>query len=347
MRHWGCLLALGALTLMTLASGCGSSDDDAGDSAETADETVTVAAAGDFGMEPAGVATLAAMAKAKPDVYLGIGDFSYAGPHSAREYCDLVESKLGDEAPFEIVSGNHEEDSGEDGRIAEFAACLPDRMDAVGEYAAQYYFDVGDLARFIMISPDLTIDGQHYYYGPDDNGEDTPQLAWLKDAISGARADGIQWVVVGMHKNCISVGEYYCDVYQDLFTTLIQEKVDLVLSGHDHSYQRSKQISAPAPGCREVIVDRYDRDCVVADGDAYRQGAGSVFVISGAGGAELYPMHPGDPEAGYFVATMGKNTPGNRSGFAHLTISPEELQVRFVASEPGSFEDAFTIEGAP
>jgi hypothetical protein len=94
-----------------------------------------------------------------------------------------------------------------------------------------------------------------------------------------------------------------------------------------------------------VTVDRYDRDCVVASGDAYRRGEGTVFVITGAGGAGLYPMHSDDPEAGYFVATMGKNTPGNRSGFALLTISPEALAVRFVGSEPGSFDDAFAIEG--
>jgi Calcineurin-like phosphoesterase len=348
MRARGRLLGLTGLAAATLAGGCGSNGSN-GDEAESppadqgAAQTITVAAAGDFGLEPPGVATLGAMAEATPDVYLGLGDFSYAGPDSPDEYCDLAHEALGENVPFEIVSGNHEEDPGEDGRIADFADCLPDRLDAVGNYATQYYFDLGELVRFIMISPDLTIDGQYYYYGADDDGGDTPQLAWLKDAISGARADGIEWIVVGMHKNCISVGDYYCDVSQDLFSTLIAEKVDLVLSGHDHSYQRSKQINAPAPGCRQVVVNKYDRDCVVAEGNAYHQGEGSTFVIAGAGGAPLYPMHPDDPEAGYFVATMGNNTPGNRSGFALLTITRERLQVAFVGSEPGSFQDSFEI----
>lgn len=343
-------LALITCSLVLLAAGCDSGGDAPADRSAPAsslvdagDGSVTVAAAGDFGMERAGVATLEAMAGSDADVYLGLGDFSYAGPGSEDEYCELVGSKLGADAPFAIVSGNHEEDSGEDGRIERFAACLPDRVGAVGEYAAQYYFDVGRLARIIMISPDLTIEGTHYYYGPDDDGGDTANLAWLEDAIDEAREAG-RWVVVGMHKNCISVGEYYCDVYQDLFSALIERRVDLVLSGNDHSYQRSRQLAAPRPGCAEVVVDEFDLDCVVGTGDSYRGGAGSTFVIAAAGGGELYPVHADDPEAGYFESTMGRNTPGSRHGFALLKISPRRLDVRFVGSTDGSFTDRFAIE---
>jgi hypothetical protein len=348
-------LALLAVAGVILAAGCGSSSGEeatgqlspdplASDSSAGAD--LTIAAAGDLGMAPSGIATLETMAEARPDLYLGLGDFSYAGPDSADDYCELVHSTLGEDAPFEIVAGNHEEDSGEDGQIESYADCLPDRVGAVGEYARQYYFDVGGLARLIMISPDLTINGRHYYYGPDDDGADTPELAWLKEAIDGARADGIQWVVVAMHKPCINVGEYYCDIYQDLFTTLIAEGVDIVLAGHDHTYQRSKQIAVDRPGCPVVLVDHFDRDCVVDGDDTYRKGAGTPFVISGAGGAELYQVHADDAEAGYFVATMGRNTPGHRHGFALLTLSPERLDVRFVGSTPGSFGDRFAIEAS-
>ncbi|MEK6252243.1 MAG: metallophosphoesterase [Actinomycetota bacterium] len=288
------------------------------------------------------MATLEAMAKLKPDMYLALGDFSYAGPNSYRQFCGLVRSKIGPVAPFEIISGNHEEDPGEDGSLDHYAHCLPDRLHAVGDYGRQYYFDLGRLVRFIMISPDLTIDGVNYYYGKNDDGTDNARLAWLGATIDQARAAGIEWVVVGMHKNCISVGEYYCDVYQDLFSMLIEKKVDLVLSGHDHTYQRSKQITAPRDRCKAVIVARFDPDCVVDDDDSYQKGAGSTFVISGAAGAELYPVHANDPEAGYFVATMGKNS-GSRHGFTMLTISPLKLAVQFVGSTPGSFADRFEI----
>lgn len=329
------------------AAGCGGGEDEPAEvaattSSPTADSPFRVVAAADIGIEAPGLATLTEMGRSDADLGLALGDLSYAGPGSEAEFCDVVDSLVGEETPFELLAGNHEEDTGEDGRIANLAECLPDRMDAVGEYGVQYYFDVGELARFVMISPDLTIEGQHYYYGPDDDGGDTPQLAWLKDAISGARDAGIPWVVVGMHKPCITVGEYYCDVYQDLFTTLIEERVDLVLSGHDHSYQRSKQI-ATGPGCSEVTVDEFDPACVVDGGNALREGRGPVFVITGAGGAELYDIDPDDPEAGYFASTMGRNTPGNRSGMVELEITADRLDARFVGSTPGGFTDRFRI----
>jgi hypothetical protein len=331
--------------LVLFAAGCGEeSDEPAASTAAPKFDTdrVTVAATGDIGMERAGSATLAAMGETGADLFLGLGDFSYSGPGSGPEFCKLVHANVGAAARFEVVSGNHEEDSGEDGPIAEIADCLPDRAGAEGRYGIEYYFDVGDLARIIMISPDLTIDREHYYYGPDDDGSDTPNLAWLKRTIEDAHDQG-RWVVVGMHKNCISVGVYYCDVYQDLFSALIERRVDLVLSAHDHSFQRSKQIATGA-GCQEVVVDEFDPDCVVTSTDTPRAGAGTVFVIAAAGGAELYDAHPNDPEARYFAATMGRNTRGSRHGFALLDISPARLSVRFVGSTPGSFEDSFEIE---
>jgi hypothetical protein len=334
-------LVLGAAALALVATGCGTEQRPSA-SREPSPAHLRVGAAGDFGIKPSGVATLESMAEAKPDIYLGLGDFSYAGPGSESAYCRLVHSKLGAGAPFEIVSGNHEEDSGEDGLIDNFAACLPDREGSTGEYAKQYYFDVGGLARFIMISPDLTIDHRYFYYGPNGGGE-TPELAWLKEAVAGARADGIRWVIVGMHKPCITEGVYYCDVYQALFSTLIRSGVDLVLSGHDHTYQRSKQIAAPRPGCPRVLVDHFNPRCVANGGRTQRKGAGTVFVVAGSGGAPLYPVHAGDPEAGYFATAMGANSPGRRHGFALLQISPSRLAVRFVPSTPGTFSDRFRI----
>ena len=339
------IAALLVALLALLAVGCGEeSDAPAANSADTVIDAnrLTVATTGDIGMERTGAATLEAMGEANADLYLGLGDYSYAGPASEPEFCELVHSSVGAEAAFEVVSGNHEEDSGEDGRIAEFAECLPDRAGAEGRYGTEYYFDVGDLARFIMISPDLTIEGEHYYYGAEDDGGDTPNLAWLEQAIDEAHDAG-RWVVVGMHKNCISVGEYYCDVYQDLFTALIEHHVDLVLSGHDHSYQRSKQIST-GPGCPEVVVDEFDPGCVADSAGAYRAGAGTVFVVAAAGGAELYDVHRKDPEAGYFAAAMGRNSPGKHFGFALLDVTPKRMTVRFVGSTPGSFKDAFELK---
>jgi hypothetical protein len=56
-------------------------------------------------------------------------------------------------------------------------------------------------------------------------------------------------------------------------------------------------------------------------------------------------VHADDPEAGYFVTTMGANK-SPRHGFAMVRIGPSRLDVEFIGSTPGSFADEFSIVGA-
>jgi hypothetical protein len=300
---------------------------------------VTIAAVGNIGSDKAGVATIDKMAQSRPDVYVALGDLSQAGPGTEAEWCEGVRSRIGPVAPFEIVAGNLEDEGGHGGRIPSFEACLPDRLNAVGRYGREYYFDLGKLVRFILISPDLTIDGTHYSYA-----RGSPSSAWLVDAIDGARARGIRWVIVGTHRHCMSVPEYDCAAHQDLLSLLIEKRVDLVVHGDGATYQRSKQLSGPRDGCDTVIVQSFDPDCVVRDGSRarHRQGAGTTFVVSGAGSGELAAVEGNAPAAGYLDVIMGANRRG-RHGFAMFDITPSTLAVKFVGSTPGSFTDEFQI----
>jgi hypothetical protein len=295
-------------------------------------------AAGDYGFSKDTTATLDLMARSGADFNLALGDLSYTDAAES-EWCDYVRSKVGGALPFQLVAGNHEDDFGEHGHITKFAACLPDRMDSVGDYPEEYYFDYRGLARFIMISPDLTIEGKHYFYG-----DANKHYEWVAKAIDDARAADIPWVIAGMHKNCLSVGEYYCNIYQELMSLLVEKKVDLVLQAHDHTYQRTRQLGT-GPSCAIVKVDSFDDDCVVDSGedDAYTKGAGPVFVVTGAGGADLYDINPNDPEAGYFVTWMGANSEPRR-GFTKFTVSRGEISAAFVGSTSTSnFTDRFAI----
>lgn len=295
-------------------------------------------AAGDYGLGKKARATLRSMGQVGADLHLALGDLSYGGPGSEPAWCDLVRSHVGD-TPFFIVTGNHEDDYGEDGHITNFARCLPGPGDVGGRYPTEYFWDHAGLARFIMISPDLTVDGRHYYYG-----EGNRNYRWLAAAVADARAAGLRWVIVGMHKNCLSVGVNYCNIYQDLLSLLVELKVDLVLHAHDHVYQRSHQL-ATSPACREVTVDDSSRRCVVDDGQdgLYTKGDGAVFVTVATAGSHLYEVDPEDPEAGYMARWMGANAEP-RNGYLRVALSERELAAEFVGStDTSSFRDAFRI----
>jgi hypothetical protein len=284
------------------------------------------------------IATFDKIRSAKPDFHLALGDLSYApGPETA--WCDLVKKHVGPVFPFQLVVGNHEDDFGKEGHITRFAECLPDRIGVTGLYPTQYYFDYRKLARFIVISPDMTVNGRHYYYGAGN-----ADFKWVASAIDEARAAGTPWVIVAMHKSCLSMGEYYCAIYADLMNLLVDRKVDLILQAHDHGYQRTKQLALNA-SCKEIAIDSFNANCVVAstNRDAYVKGAGAVQVIAATGGGAFYPLNTADTEAGYFARWMDVKTEP-RKGILRVEVSRDRIAADFVgATSTSRFSDHFTI----
>lgn len=297
-----------------------------------ADGTVVFGAAGDHGQNATTEASLGALANAGTNFYLALGDLSYTDAGRESSWCDLVKSRLGTTYPFQLVAGNHDSDTDPDGHITTFGQCLPDRLDSHGTYGVQYFFDWGGLVRAIMIAPGLVVGGVTYDYTAG-----STHYTWLSSAIDGARAAGIPWVVVGMHKNCITIGNKSCEIGADLMNLLLDKKVDLILQGHDHNYQRSKQLAC-------ATARSFSSSCVVDDGadDTYTRGAGSVLVIVGTFGVPHYPVSTSDAEAGYFARWMGANTDPTW-GFLRVTASSTRLTGQFVRSAGGGFTDAFTI----
>lgn len=145
-----------------------------------------------------------------------------------------------------MMSGNHESD-GSNGTINDFSACLPNQLPGlVGTYGRQYYVDVpqtAPLVRFVMISPALTLPDGTYSYDP---GNAALQLDGRCHRRRPRGRDPLG--VVGMHKPCLSLGQYTCEVGAGLINMLVSKKVDLVPSGHEHLYQRTRQLGL-SPSC--------------------------------------------------------------------------------------------------
>jgi hypothetical protein len=304
----------------------------------------TFAAAGDHGANARSTASLAALDASPASFYLALGDMDYDEAPTDTAWCDYVHQHLptkGPSFPFEVLTGNHEDDVGANGRILNHAACLPDQLDATpgpgSQYGVEYSFDypsAAPLARFIMISPELTVGGTTYHYTPG-----TAHYAWLANTIDAAHAAGIPWVIVGMHFPCLTAGNYQCASGNALMNLLVSKHVDLVLNGHEHAYQRSKQLALDPSTCPSIASVGYNPACVADDGldGVYPKGTGTVDVIAGTFGRPLYNVNRTDPEGPYFAKLDGTS-----NGFVQYTLDASQLTAAFVHSG-GALSDGFTI----
>jgi hypothetical protein len=298
----------------------------------TAVGSVRFSVLGDIGSTDAADDVLRSIADRDDDFTLALGDLSYGDDGAEEAWCRFVTRRVGADHPFELVSGNHESD-GKDGHIDRFVRCLPNRLPGlVGTYGRQWYVDqpaAGPLVRVVMISPALDFGRGVWSY---DDG--TTHQAWLRAAVTGARAAGIPWVVVGMHKPCLSVGNYGCDPGTELVDVLLGTGVDLVVTGHEHLYQRTKPIALGA-GCRTIRPGRFDPDCV-ATGD------GTTFVTVGTGGTGLRDVHGSDSERRWFAALSGKDRAPSH-GSLDVAVSADRLTATFVPVAAGRFTDRVVL----
>lgn len=307
----------------------------------------TFAAAGDIGADPNTAASLRVLDRSDASFFLALGDLRYGALASDSAWCDYVLDRLPDKGrrfPVELVVGNHEQDGSPDGNIRNFARCLPDRLGArvpaVGRYAAEYAIDYPrfrPLARFLMIAPNLKVAGRRYTYQPG-----SPHRAWLVRQIDRARAAGIRWVVVGLHYPCITVGKHGCDSGEEILNLLVRKRVDLVLTGHNHIYERSKQLRVNDSTCPVLREESPDLDCVVDSGadDRYSRGAGTVLVTAGSFGRGLQGIDELDADLPYFASTDE-----DTFGLMTYVVDRSRIRATFHPSGGTRFTDSFDISG--
>src|SRR6266702_4428799 len=128
---------------------------------------------------------------------------------------------------------------------------------------------------------------------------------------------------------------------------MVSKKVDLILQGHDHNYQRSKQLALNSTTCIAIQAETYNSNCAVNDGSTgnYTQGLGPVLVIIGTVGEGLHALSTSDGDAGYFANWMGANV-NPTNGLTTFNLSSDQLSVsaNFMGSTtPNDFTDSFNI----
>jgi hypothetical protein len=339
----------------------------------------TFTAAGDFGYSSSTSTTanrdkvFQKIGQTNANFMIGVGDFAYFNDSTKSEtlWCDEAQHNInigagkattdafGYNYPFELIAGGHDAgiDHPLDGLIDDFALCMPDRMNSVistngstANYGKEYYFDypaTAPIARFIQASPKTSFtNGGLYGYLKGD-----AHYNWLSAAIDDARAKQIKWVVVANHENYISTGIKTDEIGSDYFNLLLSKKVDLILQGHDHNYQRSKQLATNTSTCTTLSSTTYNAACVAGDGgttDTYTKGLGSVLVINGTGGVSQYNTAFGtDAQSGFFKAVLPVNSGTGSAvsfGITKFTVTDTSITANYLqAAGSGTWSDNFTI----
>ncbi|MFZ1258306.1 MAG: Ig-like domain-containing protein [Candidatus Saccharimonas sp.] len=320
--------------------------------------------------------------------FQSLGDLSY-GQTSTSSWCQFVKDSIntgagfssgnayGENFPFFVVAGNHESRSTATGApIEDFTAagCLPapasipvvespyidNQPVGTTNYGKEYYYDypvANPIARVINVVPDQQFDlngGQSYDYSAG-----TDHYNWVAQKVDEAKASG-KWVIISAHEPYINAGSLHggasdSGMDADLFNMLVAKKVDFMLFGHEHSYQRSKQLSLGA-GCTSITKTNYNAACVAhagTAGDPFVKGDGPIVIINGVGGDDepdnvtAYHIVTSDPDYNYFDpnAMVGTNDTNRTWGFSEFTVTDTGVTVNYVEASGGPFSDSFTVAG--
>jgi 3',5'-cyclic AMP phosphodiesterase CpdA len=280
--------------------------------------STSLAFTADTGMGDTGAAVLSSIGKSDVQWVGHLGDMAYqSGAGIEQQWCNYVKARVSQ--PVQLIPGNHEAQNG-DGIFSNYAACLPSRLGINGTYErGQWWVDSGPV-RYIGISPNIALPSGNRQYAAGSS-----ERAWLDSVIQQGKAAG-QWVIVGMHIPCLTVGIHGCERDKTLDGDLIAQGVDLVVQGHDHNYSRSHQITQLAK-----VVD--------AD-NAYTKGRGTVFAVVGNGGHKPREI-TGCPAM--WAACSGTNSPGGgTTGWLRIDATGSTLTGRLVSTS-GPLTDAWTI----
>lgn len=291
------------------------------------DPVTSFTAAGDFGLGTTGKSVLKAMGSSKPDFTHLLGDLAYVETTAgANSFCTNANAALPGMSN-EVLMGNHDV-----AQASTYISCLPDKLGVTGpKYGWQYVIDQGPV-RVIATAAGLDQSGVVKTYNVG-----TPEYNWVSQQIDAAKAAG-DWVVVSMHKPCISVGAHQCTTTspnyapRDLTNLLLAKKVDVVIAAHDHNYSRTHQITGSVTSNTSAALTRVDTD------GSFVAGKGTVFLVLGNGG-----YNPRSIISNAFTSSMAKSWSGGYLGYGKFAATDSALSFTEVPVGSSTKTDAFSI----
>jgi hypothetical protein len=236
---------------------------------------------------PAAGDTTIAIERIAPLFNLVNGDLCYANlAHDRiRTWSDWFENNTRSARyrPWMPAAGNHENELG-NGPIGYGAYqtyfAVPDSGTGPEMRGLWYSFTAGSVRVISLNNDDVAYqDGGNFYVHGYSGGE---QKRWLAAELDAARRDSnIDWVVVCMHQTAISTAAGNgadLGIRQEWLPLFDQYKVDLVLCGHEHHYERSHPLRGTQDTATRTPIPVDTRTDLI---DATR---GTVHLVIGGGG---------------------------------------------------------------
>ena len=183
-------------------------------------------------------------------------------------------------------------------------------VDYFGEMSPSYW--TTDAGGWRIIAVDSWCQGQLY----SGCSATSAQTRWLAAELQRARSEG-KCAAVMMHHPYVSSGRYGTASTQYLWEASVANGADLVMTAHDHHYERFGPLDAtgaPAVG-------------------------GVPLFITGLGGAQVYPLGPAIPGSQYML--------NSDHGVVQLTLTPTTFSWGFVSALDSLTYDAGTASCTP
>ncbi|MEY4538681.1 MAG: hypothetical protein RLZZ306_438 [Bacteroidota bacterium] len=181
--------------------------------------------------------------------------------------------------------------------------------------------------------------------------KESKQMVWLEKDL---KANKQKWTIVYWHHPPYTMGSHNSDTEIDLKTIregvvpiLEKYKVDMVLNGHSHNYERSQMIKGhfglePTYNQKQhgmsTSTGRYDDSkdsCPYIKNSKVTENEGIIYVVNGVGAGN------GGIQTNYPHNAMVYSNKTHAGSLA-LEIEGNRLDAKFIA-EDGSIQDKFTI----
>jgi hypothetical protein len=229
-----------------------------------------------------------------PAAFLVLGDAQYPSG-SLRDFLTSYDASFGAWMPIVYPTpGNHEMESNRGG-YDEYFRPVEDRVTVRRSKDAVFYsFEIG---------------GWHFVSADSNHPYDKEQLAWLEEDLrtTQARCSAVFW-----HHPRFSSGQHgSSSSIKPLWEAAANGGADIVLSGHDHNYERFAPVSATGERATDGVVQ---------------------FVV-GTGGKSLRGAGKRAADSEIFLSST--------DGVLELTLYPDKADFRFVSTsdetlDPGS-----------